>query len=68
MRFEELYCATRLQEGKVVRSTKGGKRFERGDCRLSDGGILLSAVGCPLSAGGETIRRQTGRGDLRKEI
>lgn len=31
-------------------------RFERGDCRLSDGETLLSAVGCPLSAGGETIR------------
>ena len=43
-------------------------RFESSDCRLSDGGILLSAVGCPLSAGEETIRRQTGRGDLRKEI
>ena len=30
LRFEELYCATRLREGKVVRSTKGGRdlRFE----------------------------------------
>ena len=31
--------------------------------RLSDCGTLLSAVGCPLSAGegdGQTIRRQTG--------
>ena len=28
LRFEELYCATHLREGKVVRSTKGGKRFE----------------------------------------
>ena len=60
MRFEELYCATRLREGKVVRSTKGGVRdlrFESSDCRLSDGGILLSAVGCLLSAGeSQTVR------------
>ena len=38
-------------------------RFESSDCRLSDGGTLLSAVGCPLSAGegdGQTVRRQTG--------
>ena len=26
-------------------------RFESSDCRLSDGGTLLSAVGCRLSAG-----------------
>lgn len=31
-------------------------RFESSDCRLSDGETLLSAVGYPLSAGGETIR------------
>ena len=40
---------------------KGGTQYQRGvrDLRGGDGGILLSAVGCPLSAGGETIRLQT---------
>ena len=39
MRFQELYCATRLREGKVVRSTKGGVRdlrFERADYQTSE--------------------------------
>lgn len=39
MRLEELYCATRLREGKVVRSTKGGGRdlrFETADYQTSD--------------------------------
>jgi hypothetical protein len=42
---------------------KGGKRFEERGLRFlgGDGGILLSAVGCPLSAGGsQTVRLQTG--------
>ena len=59
-----------LAGGKGGTQYQGGRdlRFESSDCRLSDGGILLSAVGCLLSAGEETIRRQNGRGDLRKEI
>ena len=42
LRFEELYCATRLREGKVVRSTKGGRglRFE----------VVAVAFCYPLSA------------------
>lgn len=45
--------------GKIIRrqTGRGDLRFERAECcRLSDGGTLLSVVGCPLSAGGETIR------------
>ena len=49
MRFEELYCATRLREGKVVRSTKGGRdlRFEGADYRTVELCYPLSAVRFP---------------------
>ena len=50
MRFEELYCATRLREGKVVRSTKGGVRdlrFERADYQTAEFCYPLSAVRFP---------------------
>ena len=43
LRFEELYCATRLREGKVVRSTKRGVR----DLRFEEAVVELC---CPLSA------------------
>ena len=50
MRFEELYCATRLREGKVVRSTKGGKRFEERDLRFERADYQTAEFCYPLSA------------------
>ena len=59
MRFEELYCATRLREGKVVRSTKGGVRdlrFERADYQTAEFCYPLSAVRFPREGRQSDVR------------